>query len=81
MDSHPTDPAKLFHFRRSNYLMKLDFIEKYGASDRLREIVYYQFYVSQFQNGYKACMKNDCLEGYYWLLQKYPKRFKRPKHR
>lgn len=74
--SHTDDPKKKFRLWKNFFQIKLDFIQRYGTVPGKKEKTEGHFYKGLYRNGYELCLKDECWQGYRWLVQRYPEEFR-----
>jgi glycosyltransferase involved in cell wall biosynthesis len=73
---HSTDLQRAFEIEKNYQQIKLDYIEKYGASDKARSLAIEGKHQADFIYGFKMNQPDQCLQAYEWLMQNNPARYK-----
>jgi glycosyltransferase involved in cell wall biosynthesis len=79
--SHSADPERAFLIQQDAQQVKLDYIERYGGSERARELAIEGRQESLFLYGFKMREIERCLQAYDWLLRHNPRRYGAPPFR
>lgn len=67
--SHSHCPYKNHRFWKSTCQVKRDLVQAYGASPAVAHEIEHAYHLALFYKGYELFLKDDCLEGYRWLLR------------
>jgi hypothetical protein len=66
---------KAFDIEKNYQQIKLDYIEKYGASEKARDLAIEGKYQADFIFGFRMNRPQQCLQAYEWLMQHNPARY------
>ncbi len=72
---HSTDLQRAFEMEKNYQQIKLDYIEKYGASDKARDQAIEGKHQADFIYGFKMNQPEQCRRAYEWLMQNNPARY------
>jgi hypothetical protein len=73
---HSTDLERALDIEKNYQQIKLDYIEKYGASDKARNLAIEGKHQADFIYGFRMNRREQCLQAYAWLMQHNPERYK-----
>ena len=73
--SHSANLEKTFDFVKSLFHIRLDYIEKYGSSERARRLVIEGINEALFLFGFRMYRRDQCLQAYEWLMVHNPERY------
>jgi glycosyltransferase involved in cell wall biosynthesis len=79
--SRPVDAEGSYQFMRSGLRMRLDYMDDPRVSRQVAERVEREYYEHIYRRGMRLGHKADALEGYRWLLARYPREYGGVRHR
>jgi glycosyltransferase involved in cell wall biosynthesis len=75
--SRQADARRMYEFELSAAQIKVDFMKTYGASPEIEQEVWRRYYRVLFIFGFRLGMQEECRTGYRWLVEHYPKEYRR----